>query len=561
MNRLIKKMFENRGYTDEFLFEIENSAYDELKDIDKLCVELKEIHDEGKVLTVYPDFDTDGICSGVNGLAGFSELGFKVNLYVPEASEGYGILPEQIDDLLVRFPDTNAIITCDTGITAYDAAVRCKERGITLLITDHHNQQKHIDAEIVVNPMRLDETYSHPKICGAFVLYQVLARYAELYCNNFQQEQIRRLRVFAGIGTISDTMPVLYENRQLVRDAIDICKYVYGNGDEDCVNAIEGTPAYRSAFKGLYNILKVYDEFGAIKNENSIDETFFGFTLAPALNSAKRLDKDMTIAFGTFFAPNSYECAKYMRAWNEERKQLVAQMIKDIDASSQPYAPYVYISNAKSGILGLLAMSLMNRTGVPTFVVQDEGPDFKGTNRYHGSGRSPEWFDCAKSLESVMTCSGHDFAFGCGIANETDLKRVFNILSVEVPPLFEEFGHVEPVADFVIATDLSGDTGIDLPLFSNFLEEIEHYRPFGKDFPAPVIKLCFNSRDSKWFTLKDGLHLKIALPLNFNILCWNQGYLVDQSKSFDNFVVYGNLEFSEFRGERFIQFVGKLVEQ
>ena len=561
MNKLIELMFKNRGYSDEFIIDIENSYYDELKDIDELCVELKEIHDEGKVITQYSDFDTDGICAGDVGFAGLAELGFKVNLYIPDTSKGYGILPEQVDDLLAKYPDTDVILTSDTGITAYEAALRCKARGVRMFITDHHKQQKSIDAEIVVNPMRLDESYSHPAICGAFVLWQVLARYAELYCNNFQQEQISRLRVFAGIGTVSDTMPVLYENRQLLRDAIDICQYVYGDGKPDAVDAIEGCLLYRRVFKGLYNIFKVYEESGAIKNATNIDEGFFGCTLAPALNSAKRLDKDMAIVFGIFFADNSYECAKQIYEWNIERKTLVAEELKRIDASKQPYAPYAYISTAKAGILGLLAMSLMNRTGVPTFVLIDEGPNCGLTNRYHGSGRSPEWYKCDEGLANVMTVSGHDFAFGCGVANETDLQRVYNILSKEVPPLFEEYGGLEETPDFVISTDLSGDTGIDIKLFSDFIEEVQHYRPFGKGFPEPNIKLHFNAKDAKWTVLKNGLHLKIFLPLNFNVLCWNQGHLIEQSKSFDSFDVWGKLEISEFNGERSVQFVGKLVEQ
>ncbi|MBO5435355.1 DHH family phosphoesterase [bacterium] len=558
MNPLISKTFENRGYSLEYIYSINNPNYDKLKDIDLIASELKYIHDNQIPVTVFPDFDVDGISSGVLGFAGLAELGFKVNLFVPNASEGYGITVKSIQDLMIRFPDTKAIITCDTGIGAVEACEYCRNIGVKVLLTDHHIQKQIVDADVIVNPMRMDETYSHPAICGAFVLYQVLQHYSDLYCNYFTQDQIRRLRVFAGIGTISDTMPVLYENRQVVKDAISICKYIYGDGEIDAVANIPGCDVYRKAFYGLYYALKVCESYGVVTNSDKIDEDFFGFYYSPIFNSTKRMDGDMNRAFGVFFGNNPKSDADYLYNLNIERKLLVESEFKNIMASDQPYAPYFYIWGAKPGILGLLAMKLMNATGAPSFVMLDEVVD--GEHLYHGSGRVPEWYDCS-CIDGLVNREGHQHAFGCKCDGSNNLQEAYSVIKADYEKAVSEMGTIEPVYDFVIATDWSGDTGIDVGLFADYLEEIEMYRPFGKGFPAPHVKFVFTNNDVKsWTTMgKAKQHLKISFMSGFDVLCWNQAHLINMKNSTSEICVVGHLGTSVFQGQTSINFVGDLL--
>ena len=200
MNKLIQRTFENRGYTEQFIRDINNPSYDLLKDIDVISVKLHEIFDSHAVITIYPDFDVDGISSGNIWFAGLAELGFCVNLFVPDTKQGYGLSVSEVDSIMKSYPNTNTIITCDNGISAYAAADYCKQIGIELIVTDHHKQKIVANADIIIDPMRLDETYAHPAICGAFVSYQIIQHYADLYCTSYMQSQISRLRVFAGIG-------------------------------------------------------------------------------------------------------------------------------------------------------------------------------------------------------------------------------------------------------------------------------------------------------------------------------------------------------------------------
>lgn len=576
MNRLIKTMFENRGYSASFLRDINVPDYDNLKDIDTLVVRLKELHDQHIPITIYPDFDMDGISAGTLGFAGLAELGFNVNLFVPDASIGYGVHPVQIDKLLKQFPDTKVILTCDTGIGAGVAADYCKSLGLNFFVTDHHIQSGVINADVIVDPMRSDETYSHPSICGAFVLYQVLQRYADLYCNYFTQDQIRRLRVFAGIGTVSDTMPVLYENRQILKDSVNICRLVYGDGTTSSVMTIPGCDTYRKAFWGLYYFMNVCESYGVLHDSNQIDEDFFGFYMAPVFNAAKRMGGDMMKAFGVFFANDALQCAEYLYNLNIERKELVTRELDNILNSSQPFAPYIYITNARAGILGLLAMKLMEKSGLPTFVFNDEGAGTSGM-RYHGSGRSPEWYSCISNLRNMIPCyysclaslnvdiymAGHELAFGCGCRDDGALTKLFEFLDKDVHDVYSGLDVQEEVPDFTISTDWTKDTGIDIELFDDYLNEIDLYRPFGKGFPSPCAKFMFSNRDVvAWKQIgKAKEHLKISFANGFDVLCWNQGYLISQKDSFDNHVVYGHLGRSEYQGVVSINFTGRFVEE
>lgn len=570
MNRLIQKIFENRGYTHEFLREFDNPEYQQLKDIDVLCQKLKSIKDNNQNIVVYPDFDMDGIASGVLGYAGLSELGFNVGLYIPDPTEGYGISQQSVADLLYKYPGTNAIITCDTGIGAAEAASYCKIAGVDFLVTDHHKQEMIIQAPIIVDPMRADETYPH-QICGAFVFWQVLARYAQLYCTYFEQDQIGRLKVFAGIGTVSDSMPILYENRQTVRDAISICRMIYSDGTTGMVSSIMGCDRYKLVFWGLYDFFKICEENGIISSSEDIDEEFFGWYLAPIFNSAKRMNGEMYKAFGIFFYGNTcdvnprQEFAEYLYKLNHERKELVAKKLHEALSFDQPFAPYVYISDADPGILGLLAMKLLQKNGVPTFVLKDYGENNK-PNRYSGSGRSPEWFNSITLLSNVdyLFIAGHEQAFGCGIKTATDLQRFHDWLAVLVPDMMSKLDTAEGKPDYVIDTHWqNGDIGIDITCFQGYLEEIEEYRPFGKGFEKPVGIIKFTNTDIiEWKRMgSNKQHLKLSLPGGFNILCWNQGHLIDQRDKFESHTVVGSLGQSTFKGITSINFTGEFVEQ
>lgn len=556
MNRIIKTTFENRGYDSDYMQRIENFKNETLRSTDDLIQSLYNIYLRGDLIVVLPDFDMDGIMSGVIGFAGLAELGFNCSLYIPTPSEGYGFTPSDIDLIMEQYPDVKAVITCDVGISCNKAVAYAKAMGLTVFVTDHHMPEKNskLAADCIVNPMRSDDPYNFKEICGANVLYKCLYNYALKYCDVAMQERIERLRVFAGIGTISDMMLLADENRQLVRDCVSFCRLLYSNGDNWFVNVLTGSEIYKRAFRGLFTALKVFGELGKISSNGDINESFFGYYFAPAFNSIKRLDGDMSVAFGVFFGNDSEGNMNDLIVMNDRRKILVKQYFDEIMSSSQSYAPYVYMSNAPGGILGLLATEFIKKTGVPTFVVHEEDGVFKG------SGRSPEWYPALSLCGSKgFGLAGHEGAFGVMLSSEDDVKRLVKHLDDTVSECLHAASLVEHKDDFVIALDGTGDSDIDIPLFAEYLFELDRYRPFGKGFEEPEIVFKFKRTDGMWSNMgRLKQHLKISFKHGFDVVCWNQGQLINSC--FSECVVRGHLSLNEFRDTHTVNLVGSLSE-
>lgn len=556
MNTLIKKMFDNRGYTREYLEEINSDSHDVLLDLDTMCVKLNDTLVNNRKIVVLPDFDMDGIMAGTLGFAGLAELGFNVSLFIPDPKEGYGFNKDTIQRLMREYPTTEVILTCDVGSTCHDGIAYAKSIGLTCLITDHHNISTMPNADVVVNPKRPDETYAHPGICGAHVLYQLLQYYADNFCYVPANEQIRRLRVFAGIGTVSDLMPLLYENRSLVKDAVDICRMIYAGGDDRVARSLYGCDVYRRAFFGLHAVLCAFADAGKLPNIESLDEQFFGFYLAPAFNCLKRMDKDLTEAFGVFFDNNQAEHANNLIAWNEERKVLEQKYMQALDMRSQPYAPYIYFSDAPSGFLGLLANKLMLSSNMPTIVLAEKA------GVYAGSGRSFSWYPLfERAILNNFTVAGHNEAFAMAFNTKQELDNFYVFLKDDVASVFATIDFEDEVYDFIISSyvpaDGHFDTHIDITLFEEYLDEIRRYKPFGKEFPRPNALLMFRANEGTWVTMGSlKQHVKITLDCGFEVLLWNHAQYASLADTDKEICVVGDLGMSMFNRRTTINFVG-----
>lgn len=560
-NRLIQKMLENRGLTLDAVEKFDHPEHSPLFNIDELCLRLHEIREKGTHLTVLSDYDMDGIMSGVVAYAGLSEMGFpNVSLYIPDPSAGYGFDDKTIVDLMQQCPRTQAIITGDVGITCYDGIREANRCGLEVLVTDHHLELESglPEASVVVDPMQAKDTYEHPQICGAYVMYQCLQRFADMYCDRHTAEQVRRLRVFAGIGTVSDYMPLLYENRQLVRDCVSICRLLYCDGSDFVVNHFGTSDVCRRAFRGLYEVLREFESIGKIHGGDDIDESFFGYYLAPTFNSVKRvgLPTDMARVFGVFFGANVKEDVAYLVQLNEKRKEMVSDCMDRMMSQDQPYAPYIYITDAPSGVLGPMAQRIVSETGEPAIIVAKDAT-------YHGSGRSPAWYPFITRTAMLNTyAAGHNVAFGVGFSNEKEVRKLYRFLKEDVAKARSEtdMSKYELPPDFIIDHDGSGDTVIDILLFLEYLEDLRAFQPFGAGFPAPNVELRFRPIEGEWSTMgsKDQ-HLKIRLAHGLEVLCWNQADKITLADETDKVRLHGHLGVSEFRGSRTINFVGDFV--
>ena len=540
MNELIKKTLDSRGLTEAVLSEINNGEHEDLKRIDDMCEALHEIYERKEQITILSDFDTDGVMCGVEGFAGLAELGFFVNLFIPNPKEGYGFDESTIDRLISAYPNTKAIITADTGISCMEGISRAKDLGLTVLLTDHHIQSEQTRADVTVNPACLDETYLHPAICGAFVLYQILVRYAERY-NTSRLENIKRLSLFAGIGTVSDIMPVLYENRQLLKDSLNICKLLYdGMG-----SYITGHPIYVSAFRGLTAFLTVLSAEGVIKSCDDITEDLYGFYISPMINSVKRMEDDLCRVYDIFFGNNPERDVKYLVSLNKKRKDVTAFYMKEVTSSIQPFAPYIYLTDAPTGIVGLLAGSLMGNA--PILVVNRA--------RLSGSGRSPEWYKAVDRLSPKgVKLAGHNGAFGVSFGSMEEVAAAYNAIRLDLEEIPEKEKEVLRLIDF------TADENTDIFTVCEYLSEMKNYRPFGRGFNKPYVRFSVNPQKSVWEKFgKNGEHLRISVSCPtgiIEIVCFGQG---DKYKLKGGPVsVMGEFYINEFNGGKTLGFRGSI---
>lgn len=568
MNVLLKKMFENRKYSLDFFNDMMSCDFAIPKNIDVLCKHLHNYRLSGKQVVLLTDFDFDGICSGTIGFAGMAELGFNVALYMPDTNAGYGFDSDTIDDLVSKFPDCAAILTGDVGITAIDGIARARDLGLDIFVTDHHKGFGDAGAVVTVDPQRDCDPDAYSYICGAAVMYHVLRYYAEHYttCPGFAIQQIDRLRVFAGFGTVSDSMPVYHENRDLIRDAISICKFLYADNNQQMVNVIPGCEVYRRAFYGLYVMFECFTEYEKLKDSFKIDEEFFAFYVAPAFNSIKRLGEDISIAYSVFFGgPGVAKTSmNQVLIFNEKRKKMVAEKFVELYEVPQPWSPYIYITDALPGICGLLAQKVLSETGEPVLVLRSD-PD----GSYSGSGRSPVWYPfldiAGRDPDSRWYPAGHNPAFGIGVDNDACMDDLFDFLKKSIPEHKPSEDELKFVPDFVISTLGDGDIGLDVDVMHDFLHQLRIYHPFGNGFPKHQMLIRFRPLEAEWKLVgNDKTHLRIMLSSGVTVMCFGQGVLfpgyIDKQQFPDVVEIVGSLSYNDYMGVSGIQILGEFQD-
>ena len=291
VNPIIAKLLYNRGYQDPTsatsFVKMENEMLRnpfDMADMMKGVQRIKKALDENEKITVYGDYDVDGVTSVCTLYLYLKSLGANVEYYIPNRSgEGYGVSVSAIDS--IKEGGTKLIITVDTGITANEEVTYAKSVGIDFLITDHHECRSDLpEASAVINPHRPDCMYPFKELAGVGVVFKLICAYEEFRTGDTRMKStLRIIKEYAdlvAIGTIADVMPIKEENRIIVK---------YG------LNMIENTNRV-----GLAALIDVSSnktdamhserhERNKKKRRTKITSSFIGFTLAPRINAAGRV--------------------------------------------------------------------------------------------------------------------------------------------------------------------------------------------------------------------------------------------------------------------------------
>lgn len=529
MTNYLERFLEVRGYTQERLDNMLNPQNVFVKDTKELCEHLKACYDNNDKIVFVPDYDTDGIMSGLIGRSFFEELGFNYVFYPSDVRLGYGLDKRLVDNILEEHSDAKYLLTADLGINDFEQIARLESEGIRVLVTDHHKPDCYdFTATVVVNPMLDDRVFSGS--CGAYTLWQTLNYFIKVYFKDDKVKQglIKDLMIFAGIGNISDTMPFYHNNRMTVDRFLGVVKQYYEVENDFYIGSQLDTSLYcdyvQCIFENFYVLLDYYKSKFSYGKEVTSD--LVGFYIAPLLNTVKRLSGDIALVYKFF---ETGEGLDELLRNNAYRKKIVDELFEDLVSQGErgylPYFPYVVEVDTINGLCGLLAMKLMQKYNVPCVVLTSKG---HGSGRYPGVASKVD-LSFQKDYQGIKA-RGHALAFGAS----GDAKTWYMFL--------KELDKRSEAYKGQIGYDLELNIGKDFNLidFVRFLSSLEIYKPFGKGFEAPYFKVVVPKYYGKLKRFgKDDAHIKLS---------FNNGMMeiIHFFAKERQDVYYGRFEFTDF---------------
>lgn len=377
-----------------------------LKDMEKAVGILKEKIETRARIRIIGDYDIDGVTSTFILLKGLRRLGANADTYIPDrVSDGYGIhkhLIEQADR-----DGINTIVTCDNGIAAAEEIRSAKEKGMTVVVTDHHEipyeeaegsrRLKLPPADAVINPKQPDCTYPNKNLCGAVVAMKLVFALYEV-CGVPKEEQEEYLEL-AAIATVGDVMDLQGENRILVKEGL------------------KRLPVTEN--KGLKALIRETGLEGG-----RITAYHIGFVLGPCINASGRLDTAAR-SLKLLQAETEREAARLagdLKGLNDSRKALTEkgkeEAIRLVESTElkNDRVLVVYLPDCHESLAGIIAGRIREKYHRPSFVLT------KGETAVKGSGRSIEGYsmydELVKCKELLEQFGGHPMAAGLSIREE-----------------------------------------------------------------------------------------------------------------------------------------------
>ena len=529
VNKLLATILANRGIVEEkqiekFLHPKRSDFYNpyEMPDMEIAVNRIAKAIENKEKTIIYGDYDVDGITS-VTVLKSFlEERGLKVDEYIPNRlNEGYGLNNKAVETIASQ--GYTLMITVDCGISAVEEVKYANELGIETIITDHHEPGNELpDALAVVDAKRKDNKYPFRNLAGVGVVFK-LSQAIGMRLGLEEKEYLKYLDIVC-IGTISDIVPLVDENRVIVKLGLKL---------------VEQTKNL-----GLRSILKS-------AGYSKIDSTTISFGVAPRINASGRMGHQED-ALKLFLSKEINEVNEltqklndYNRIRQETEKNIYAEAIKQIEKDNLAEKNTIVVmgKNWHHGVIGIVSSKITEMYFKPSILLCEEDDYGKG------SGRSIPGFDLYEALteckEFIDRFGGHSMAIGINIK-----KEKFENFKDKL----EEIATQKHIEDIVPILKIDAQVSLD-EISKDMVDSLKELEPFGEENKTPLF-VFKNLKIDSIRALSEGKHLKLTLKDSKNIvnaIGFNLGELTNEYKIDDRVDVVGNLEINSFNGMENIQ--------
>ena len=474
----------------------------------------------GEKIAVFGDYDVDGITSTCLLTDFLRRNGADVVSYIPgRLEEGYGLNPIAIHQL--HGEGVKLIITVDCGITAVAEAELCRELGIDLVITDHHECKDVLPyAAAIVDPHRPDGGYPHKNLSGVGVAFKLAAA----LCGD-QDEVLREYADMVCLGTVADVMPLQGENRVFVAQGLQSLAHTKRPG-----------------------IAALMAESGC--DPKTISASSIGFMLAPRINAAGRMGR-IELAIELFLTDDpahATEVAKALCDLNRQRQavesEIYDQAVSMLPDGQPPEAIVLADESWHQGVVGIVASRIAEEYACPAFLICLDGEHGKASSRSHGG------FNLFASLTALSplleSYGGHELAAGFTItrSNIPEFRRQICALAADY------------YQDDVPRTSLDIDCAISAELLTiHNIESLNVLEPCGNCCPKPVLMMK-NLTIDRITMVGGGRHMRLRLRsgrFGLNAIYFSANPETTSVQLGDMVDVAFTPNINEFRGERSVQ--------
>ena len=446
-----------------------------MTDMDKAAGRVGLAMSRGEKIAVFGDYDVDGITATCLLTDFLRRHGADAVSYIPgRLEEGYGLNPIAIHQL--HDEDVKLIVTVDCGITAVSEAELCRQLGIDLVITDHHECKQTLPAAIaVVDPHRPDGGYPHKNLSGVGVAFKL----ASALCGS-QEGVLEEYADMVCLGTVADVMPLQGENRVFVARGLESLAHTKRPG-----------------------IAALMAECGCAPE--AVSASSIGFMLAPRINAAGRMGQiDLALElFLTDDPDKAAEAARGLCELNRQRQavesEIYRQAVSMLPMGKPPEAIVLADESWHQGVVGIVASRIAEEYACPTFLICLDGEHGKASSRSHGG------FNLFASLSALSplleSYGGHELAAGFTItrANIPEFRRQICALAAKF------------YTDDVPRTVLDVDCAVFPELLTlHNVDALQMLEPCGNGCPKPVL-MVKNLTIDRISMVGGGRHMRLRL--------------------------------------------------